>query len=165
MYILFGRYRMLTEQMTATEVFDKYRGDIEKLIAYLPWLEEKSGKSKVSDIYHGDGLDQHSISFPIYDGTLLRFVKDAENTQFMDRNYVYVISRNRLKSAADEVEFVSKQTMLKMDNIGGILSKYVMGGRTKAVLWSEAVDKGVFLAVVTRLKELYDIGLNGMVEQ
>ena len=156
---------MLTEQMTAAEVFDKYRSDIDKLIAYLPWLEEKSGKSKVSDIYNGDGLDQHSISFPVYDGTLLRFVKDAENTQFMDRNYVYVISRNRLKSAGEEVEFVKKQTMLKMDNIGGILSKYVMGGRTKAKLWSEAVDKGVFLAVVTRLKELYEIGLNGLSEQ
>ncbi|MCR4866766.1 MAG: DUF6508 domain-containing protein [Lachnospiraceae bacterium] len=156
---------MLTEQMTAAEVFDKYRSDIEKLIAYLPWLEEKSGKSKVSDIYNGDGLDEHSISFPVYDGTLLRFVKDAENTQFMDRNYVYVISRNRLKSAEEEVEFVKKQTMLKMDNIGGILSKYVMGGRTKARLWSEAVDKGVFLAVVTRLKELYEIGLNGLSEQ
>ena len=156
---------MLTEQMTAAEVFDKYRSDIEKLIAYLPWLEEKSGKSKVSDIYNGDGLDEHSISFPVYDGTLLRFVKDAENTQFMDRNYVYVISRNRLKSAEEEVEFVKKQTMLKMDNIGGILSKYVMGGRTKARLWSEAVDKGVFLAVVTRLKDLYEIGLNGLSEQ
>ena len=156
---------MLTEQMTAAEVFDKYRSDIEKLIAYLPWLEEKSGKSKVSDIYNGDGLDEHSISFLVYDGTLLRFVKDAENTQFMDRNYVYVISRNRLKSAEEEVEFVKKQTMLKMDNIGGILSKYVMGGRTKARLWSEAVDKGVFLAVVTRLKELYEIGLNGLSEQ
>ena len=156
---------MLTEQMTAAEVFDKYRSDIEKLIAYLPWLEEKSGKSKVSDIYNGDGLDEHSISFPVYDGTLLTFVKDAENTQFMDRNYVYVISRNRLKSAEEEVEFVKKQTMLKMDNIGGILSKYVMGGRTKARLWSEAVDKGVFLAVVTRLKELYEIGLNGLSEQ
>ena len=156
---------MLTEQMTAAEVFDKYRSDIEKLIAYLPWLEEKSGKSKVSDIYNGDGLDEHSISFPVYDGTLLRFVKDAENTQFMDRNYVYVISRNRLKSAEEEVEFVKKQTMLKMDNIGGILSKYVMGGRTKARLWSEAVDKGVFLAVVTKLKELYEIGLNGLSEQ
>ncbi|MBP5414681.1 MAG: hypothetical protein ILN61_05515 [Lachnospiraceae bacterium] len=156
---------MLTEQMTAAEVFDKYRSDIEKLIAYLPWLEEKSGKSKVSDIYNGDGLDQHSISFPVYDGMLLRFVKDAENSQFMDRNYVYVISRNRLKSAGEEVEFVKKQTMLKMDNIGGILSKYVMGGRTKAKLWSEAVDKGVFLAVVTRLKELYEIGLNGLSEQ
>ena len=35
----------------------------------------------------------------------------------------------------------------------------------KARLWSEAVDKGVFLAVVTRLKELYEIGLNGLSEQ
>lgn len=156
---------MLTEQMTAQEVFDKYKDDMLKLIGYLDWLEEKSGKSKVSDIYNGDGLDQHSISFPVFDGNLLRFVKDAENTLFMDRNYVYVISRNRLKSAEDEVEFVSRQTMRQMDNIGGVLTKYVRGGRTKAVLWSEAMDKGVFLAIVRRLKELYDIGLNGMVEQ
>ena len=156
---------MLSEQMTSAEVFDKYKDDMLKLIAYLPWLEEKSGKCKVSDIYNGDGLDQHSISFPVFDGNLLRFVKEAENTVFMDRNYVYVFSRNGLKTPQDEIEFVKKQTMLKMDNLGGILSKYVMGGRTKSRLWSEAMDNGIFLAVVSRLKELYDIGLNGMVEQ
>lgn len=156
---------MLTEQMTAQEVFDRYKDDMLKLIAYLPWLEEKSGKVKVSDNYRSEGMTEHTMSFPVYDGNLLRFVKDAENTIFMDRNYVYVITRNRLRSAQEEVDFIGRQTMLQMDNIGGILSKYVMGGRTKSRLWSEAVDNGVWLAIVSKLKELYDIGINGMVEQ
>jgi len=156
---------MLTEQMTAQEVFDKYKDDMLKLISYLPWLEEKSGKGSVSSNYNGEGLEEHSMSFPVYDGTLLRFIKDAENTAFMDRNYVYVITRNRLSSVQEEIEFVNKQTILQMDNIAGVLSKYIMGGRTKARLWSEAVDKGVLLAIVNKLKELYDLGLNGLTQQ
>lgn len=155
---------MVTEQMTAQEVFSKYKSDIEKLLVYLPWLEEKSGNVKVATNYVGDGIAESTISFPVYDGNLLRFIKEAENTQFMDRNYVYVISRNRLKSPQDEVEFVKTQTMLQLDNIGGILSKYVLGGRVKARLWSEAVDKGVFLEVVRKLKELYELGINGLIQ-
>lgn len=156
---------MVTEQMTAQDVFIQYKGDMEKLIAYLPWLEEKSGKAKVFSNYVGDGLSQNTISFPVYDGTLLRFIREADGTQFMDRNYVYVISRNRLKSPEDEIRFVQAQTMLQMDNIGGILSKYVMGGRTKSRLWAEAVDKGIFLEVVRKFKELYDLGLNGLTQE
>lgn len=155
---------MITEQMTAQEVFTKYKGDIEKLMVYLPWLEEKSGKAKVATNYVGDGMAENTISFPVYDGNLLRFIKEAENTQFMDRNYVYVISRNRLTGPEAEIEFVKKQTMLQLDNIGGILSKYVLGGRTKSRYWSEAVDKGVFLEVVRKLKELYDLGINGLIQ-
>lgn len=155
---------MVTEQMTAQEVFSKYKSDIEKLLVYLPWLEEKSGNAKVSTNYVGEGLSENTISFPVYDGNLLRFIKEAENTQFMDRNYVYVISRNRLKSSEEEVAFVRAQTMLQLDNIGGILSKYVLGGRVKARLWSEAVDKCVFLEVVRKLKELYELGINGLIQ-
>lgn len=156
---------MITEQMTAQEVFLQYKSDMEKLMTYLPWLEEKSGKVKVATNYVGDGLSQGTISFPIYDGTLLRFIKEAESTQFMDRNYVYVISRNRLKSAEEEKRFVQAQTMLQLNNVGGILSKYVMGGRTKSRLWSEAVDQGVFLEIVRKLKELYEQGINGLAQE
>lgn len=153
---------MITEHMTAQEVFLQYKSDMEKLIAYLPWLEEKSGKEKVATNYVGQDLAQSTISFPVYDGTLLRFIREADSTQFIDRNYVYVLSRNRLRTVQEEKQFVKNQTMLQLDNIGGILSKYVMGGRTKSRLWSEAVDQGVFLEIVSKLKELYDLGLNGL---
>ncbi len=155
---------MITEQMTAQEVFIQYRSDMEKLMAYLPWLEEKSGKAKVASNYVGEGIAENTISFPVYDGTLLRFIKEAESTQFMDRNYVYVITRNRLKSAEEEKAFVKAQTMLQLNNVGGILSKYVLGGRTKSRLWSEAVDKGIFLEIVRKFKELDELGINGLSE-
>ena len=156
---------MLTELMTAAEVFEAYKDDMLKLIAYLPWLEEKSGKSSVSGTYDGEGLSEHSMSFPVYDGTLLRFIKDAESTKFMDRNYPYVFTRNRLRTYKDERDFVARQTIRQIDSIGGVLSKYVMGGRSKSKLWSDAVDQGIFLAIAQRLKELYDLGLNGTSEQ
>lgn len=155
---------MITEQMTSKEVFLQYKNDMEKLMTYLPWLEEKSGKVKVANNYVGDGLAQNTISFPVYDGMLLRFIKDAETTQFMDRNYVYVITRNRLKSVEEEKKFVQTQTMLQLNNIGGILSKYVMGGRTKSRMWSQAVDEGIFLEILRKFKELYDQGINGLTE-
>ena len=153
---------MITEHMTAQEVFLQYKDDMEKLIAYLPWLEEKSGKSQVSTNYGGDELSPTTISFPVYDGTLLRFIREADTTQFMDRNYPYVITRNRLRDAEDEKQFIKNQTILQLDNIGGVLSKYVIGGRTKARLWSEGVDLGVFFEIVSKLKELYDLGLNSL---
>lgn len=155
---------MGTEQMTAQEVFAIYKTDMEKLIAYLPWLEEKSGRARVSQFYRGSEFTEGTMSFPVYDGNLLRFIKEAENTKFMDRNYVYVISRNRLKTTDDEIRFVNAQNMIQLTNIGGILSKYVMGGRTKGRMWSEAVDSGVFLTIVKKFKELYELELNNMSE-
>ena len=38
-----------------------------------------------------------------------------------------------------------------------ILSKYVLGGMTKGVLWGQAVEEGVFLAVLLRMKKLLEI--------
>jgi len=149
-----------TEQMTAKQAFDKYKADMEKLIVYLPWLEEKSGKSKVASIYTGDNLAANTVTFPVYDSNLLRFIKDAEGTAFIDRNYVYVVSANRLKTPLDDKKFLCAQGMLQLNKIGAVLSKYVLGGNVKASMWSQAVDEGVFLEIVTRLKELYDEGIN-----
>ena len=97
---------MITEHMTAQEVFLQYKDDMEKLIAYLPWLEEKSGKSQVSTNYGGDELSPTTISFPVYDGTLLRFIREADTTQFMDRNYPYVITDYYKIEIDEDIEMV-----------------------------------------------------------
>jgi len=149
-----------TEQMTSKQAFEMYKSDIEKLIAYLPWLETVSSKRKVASFYTGEDVGAKSLPFPVYDGNLLRFIKDAENTAFISRNYVYVITANRLRTPLDDKKFVCAQGMLGLDKIGAVLSKYVLGGRVKAVLWAQAVDECVFLEIVTRLKELYDEGMN-----
>lgn len=125
------------------------------LLRYLPWLMQHAGQS-VSSNYTGDGLEEHSVSFPVYDSTLLSFVKEAAKSPLMDKNYRYVYTRNRLKTHDDERRIISAATWKEWDILKGILSKYVLGGRVKASLWSEAVKEQIFYLVLNRMKEIVE---------
>ena len=146
---------MGTDQMTPYEIVEAYRDDILKLLAYLPWLEQRSGK-KVTSTYDQNDINVHSMSFPVFDGTLLQFINVARNTSFMNINYRYGLLRYRLRESEDEIAFIPTATIQQMNTLGDILSKYVLGGQTKARLWSQAMDEGIFLDVVTKMKELLD---------
>ena len=144
---------MGTEQLTPAQVISKYRPDTVKLLDYIVYLE-KMNRRMVSNNNNQDGLSEHSIVFPVYDGTLMSFIKDAEQTVFMNRNYRYSYTRFRIKDATDELKMIDKCTIRQMDVIGDILSRYVMGGRTKSTVWSEGVRNGVYLAALTKAYEL-----------
>ncbi len=137
------------------QVVNEYRADVERLARYVPWLESKKGAS-VQQSYSGSGIQEHSISFPVYDSTLLGFVKEAQRTKLMDRNYRYVYSRCRIRSAEDELAAVKRASIKEMDVLKAILSRYVMEGMTKGRKWSEAVENGVFLAAISKMKENLD---------
>lgn len=137
------------------QVVREYRADVEKLARYLPWLESKKGMS-VQQSYSGSGIGEHSIAFPVYDSTLLSFVKEAQRTKLMDRNYRYVYSRNGIRTVKDELLAVKRSGIREMNVLKAILSRYVMEGMTKGKRWSEAVENGVFLAVVAKMKENLD---------
>ncbi|MCI8773180.1 MAG: hypothetical protein HFI50_04505 [Lachnospiraceae bacterium] len=134
------------------QVVQEYKADVEKLIRYLPWLEEKSG-SNVSETYSGSGIGEHSIAFPVYDSMLLGFVKEVQRTNLLDRNYRYIYSRNRIVTQKDELRAISNSDITRMDILKGILSKYVMGGMTKGRMWTEAVQNRIFLNIVRKMKE------------
>lgn len=136
-------------------IVNDYRPDVDRLAKYLPWLEEKAGRS-VSERFEGSGIGEHSIPFPVYDSTLLGFIKEAQQTKLLDRNYVYVYSRNKIKTLDDEFKAISRADISHMDVLKGILSKYVMGGMTKGSVWSEAVSNRIFLKVVQKMKENLD---------
>lgn len=146
---------MGTGNLSNEEIVAYYKEDAVRLFAYLPWLESKKGQT-TSSFYGADGIAEHSIAFPVYDSNLLRFVKEADRTCFMDRNYVYVYSRNRLKTAQDELNLIQKATIREMDNLGGILSHYILGGKRKASLWSQGVASGVYVALLYKVKELIE---------
>ncbi len=133
-------------------VVEEYRPDVERLVRYLPWLEQKAGGS-VSENYTGSGIGENSISFPVYDSTLLSFIKEVQRTTLLDRNYQYIYSRHRIKTLEDELRAISQADITHMDILKGILSKYVMGGMTKGRLWSDAVKNRVFLNCVQKMKE------------
>ncbi len=137
------------------QVVNEYRADVEKLARYLSWLESRKGKS-VQQSYSGSGIEEHSISFPVYDGTLMNFVKEAQRTKLMDRNYRYVYSRYRIRVVEDELRAIKRADIKEMDVLKGILSKYVLEGMRKGRRWSEAVEQGIFLNVVRKMKENLD---------
>lgn len=144
---------MGTEQLTPNQVIETYFSDVKKLRAYLPYLERLCGQ-KGSNTYDQNGLSSHSLTFPVYDSNLLRFVKEADNTVFMNRNYHYSYSKYRMKTVEDELKVIENCTILQMNVIGDIISKYVIGGRTKSTLWSEAARHGVFIAAIEKADAL-----------
>ena len=137
------------------QVLTEYRGEVEKYLKYIPWLQQKAGV-QVSSIYSGDGIAAHSVSFPVYDGTLMSFVKEMSNSKFMDRNYPYVYSRYRIRTVQDEKRVIANVTIRDMDILKGILSKYVLGGMTKGTVWSTAVTEGIFLDILLKMKEIVE---------
>ncbi len=132
-----------------------YKRILLPLLRYLPWLEEKSG-TEVSTLFRGEGLEEHSVVFPVYDATLMNFVREASKSELMDRNYLYVYSRRGIRSHDDERRLIQKADIRDWDMLRGIFSKYVLGGRTKAILWSEAVSERLFYLVMKQMKEIVE---------
>ena len=134
------------------DVVRRYRGDVEKLTPYLPWLETHATE-QVAESYGSEQLS-HSVSFPVYDSTLLAFVKQAQQTNLLDRNYVYIYTQNRIKSAQDELRFIQRAQIMDMAALAGILSKYIMSGMVKGTVWAEGVNNRVLYSVVAKMQEL-----------
>ena len=133
----------------------EYRHMLEPLLRYLPWLEKNAGKA-ASRSYQGQGIDKKSMSFPVYDATLMSFIRDASGSALMERNYSYVYTRNRIRSHDDERRVIAAAELRDWDILRGILSRYVLEGRTKAVLWGEAVQEGIFLLVLRQMRKVVE---------
>lgn len=143
-------------RLSREEIIICYEDDVRKLIKYIPWLEKVSGES-TTGIYSGEGIDKTSMSVPVYDSTLLGFIKEAKTTCFIDRNYVYTFSRYNIKTAEDEKRVISACTLQDMKVLGDILSKYVIRGDVKGAVWAEGIQNGVYKLLVLKLKELMEI--------
>jgi len=137
------------------QVMKEYRDEVEKYLKYIPWLQQKEG-TKVASKYCGEGISGHSVTFPVYDSTVLGFVKELSKSKFMNRNYPYVYSKYGIRTVQDEKKIIARTGIRDMDILCGILSKYVLGGMTKGVLWEQAVEEGVFLAVLLKMKEIME---------
>ncbi len=137
------------------QLVEGYKEAAMPLLRYLPWMEKSAG-SRASSTYSGDGVSEHSISFPVYDSTLMSFIKEAEKSSLMDKNYRYIYTRNHIQTHEDERKLIDSADLRKWDVLCGILSKYVLGGRTKSALWSEAVQEGIFVAVLAQMRKILE---------
>ena len=141
------------EEKTSEKIRNQYMGDVDRLMRFIPWFEKIQGK-QVSHYYDGNG-EYKLIQIPVFDSNLLDFVKEAGKTKLVDRNYPYVYTRYRIKTVEDELKAVENAHLKDIDVLKGVLSKYVLGGRSKAAMWKEAVENGVFYAVLKKLKLLF----------
>lgn len=150
-----GEWRMFMEmeQLTPLQIVETYKPEVEQLIKYQSYFEKMKGKIS-SSTFDKEGLAEHSLAFPVYDGVLLQFVKTAESTKLMNPNYHYIYTRNHIKNEKDELDCIRNCSIQKIDVILGILSKYIFKGKVKASVWSEGVKNGVFLEIIVKLQEI-----------
>lgn len=137
------------------QLIREYKQVVLPLLRYLPWMEQHAGKA-ASTSYDGNQLSEHSVAFPVYEGTLLNFVREASKSSLMDRNYRYVYTRNRIRNHADERKLIQNATITEWDNLRGILSYYVLGGMTKGNMWSDAVEEEIFYLILRQMKEIIE---------
>lgn len=137
------------------EKIKQIKPEVEQLLRYLPWLQEKSGVS-MHTTFKGEGIAEHSLVFPVYDGTLMAFVKEASRLSMMNRNYPYIYSRNWIRTVDDEKRVIANATIRDLDVLCGIFSHYILGGMTKTALWSTGMEQGIYLELLQKLKALLD---------
>ena len=137
------------------QLLQEYKQIVMPLLRYLPWMEANQGQTG-SAYYHGADSTEHSLAFPVYDSTLLNFVKEASKTKLMERNYRYTYTRNRIKTHEDERRIIATAELKDWDTLRGILSKYVLGGMTKGALWSEAMQENLFYLILQKMKEIIE---------
>jgi len=93
----------------------------------------------------------------------MALVKLLQTSDLMDRNYVYVYSRNRIKTHEEEIRLIRGSELKDIDNIKAVLSKYVMEGMRKGSQWTEAVSTGIFYECIAQLKkdiEFWDVPIH-----
>ncbi|MCR5343974.1 MAG: hypothetical protein K6E70_11515 [Butyrivibrio sp.] len=134
------------------DIISRYKDDVATLAPYISWLKEHT-KQQVAETYSNNELAK-SIPFPVYDSELLSFVKQAQQTNMIDRNYSYVYRRNHIATYKDELIFIKDAEIMDMDDLAGILSRYILEGQTKGTVWAEGVYTGVLYELIFKMDDL-----------
>lgn len=135
-------------------IIREYRDEALQLARYLPWFESKRGES-LTGIYDGeDGVK--TIPLPVYDSTLLAFVKEAQAGKLMDKNYPYVYSRNMIKTHSDEQRLIAQARLTDFFILQGILSKYVLEGMRRSTVWTVAVKEEIFINILKQFTIIFN---------
>ena len=142
------------EKMGREEMVAMYRPDVERLAAFLPWLTDKTSADVMQNFTGENG--EVTLPFPVYGDIYLAFLDTLGSTIFMNPNYRYIYSRYRIQDWHDELKMIARADIMSMDILGGIFSRYTLGGMTKAYLWSDAMDFQIFYNAVKRAKDIIE---------
>ncbi len=137
------------------ETIEKYRADVQKMDRYIPYLTSRQDQAIMHN-YEGDASTGEStvMHFPVYDAGLMTFIKEAQNTVFMDRNYPYVYSRYRIRGVEDEHRLIRQADVKSFDVLCGIFSHYVLLGQRRGSVWADGVKEGIFLEIIQKMQAI-----------
>lgn len=133
----------------------EYKQELLPLLRYMMYFMERTGEDPSTN-YDGTENGNNTLSFPIFDATLLSFVKEASQTSFMDKNYSYIYSWHHIRSAEDERKLIEKATITEWNVLCGILTHYVQGGMSRAYLWRDGVKENIFYLILSKMKEIVE---------
>ncbi len=142
-------------QMERQARVEAYKKELNKLIPYLGWLKDKQGQLTAKS-FTDEGIGQTSIAFPVYDGTLLNFIKVLSSTNLINPNYVYDYRKYRIQEGKGELQFIASAQSKDISVICSILSRYALKGRVKGNVWTEGVKNGVYLQAILKIQELLE---------
>ena len=137
------------------QLMSEYKQTVVPFLRYLPWFEKNAGQTG-STLYEGSDSTDGTMRFPVYDSTLMSFVREMSKSPLMDRNYSYIYTRNRIRTHEDERRMIISAELEDWGILRGILSKYVLGGMTKGVLWSQAVQENIFYLVLKQMQKIIE---------
>ncbi len=143
------------DKLSKKEAIHMYHDDVHRLLKYLPWFETTLGRD-LTRYYSGDESEKGFLSIPTYDPTLLSFVKDAQKTNLIDKNYQYIYARQHIRTKEDEWKAIEQTKITDLSPIIGILSKYVLRGMTRASEWNDGVKNEIYYRSLKKLKELIE---------
>ncbi len=138
------------------QMIAEYKEALKPFLQYIPWFEANAGKPGGGWRRGTGGEGESSIGIPVYDATLLNFVKAAARSPLADRNYHYTYTRGRIRDHEDERRVIAAAELKDWDVLRGILSKYVLGGMTKSTLWIQGMQENIFLLVLQKMKEILE---------
>ena len=146
------------DQNNGELIVAEYKPDLDNLLRFLPYLIKQSGASK-QNYYEGDG-ETKIIPVPVYDSTLLQFVREAEKTHFITKNYPYTYTRHKLKTPEDERNAMKNAKLMDIELFRGIISKYVLEGKRRGVVWTQAVNEEIFVVALECMDRLFAVYSN-----
>ena len=130
------------------------RKSIEKLTTYIPYFEDATEESvckwskseKVGD-------NTYTMSYPIYEDTLIEFIDEFHKTNLMIYNYLDTINKRGINGMDEMAESIADGDI---ELIRAILTGYVRQERFGDGLWADAVRDKVFLKILKRLDEIIE---------
>ena len=118
------------------------------IFKYIPYFEEKNKQKAIwsNPSINRDG--SYSYGYPQYDEMMIRFSEDFHQSEAHVIEYFECLKKHQLQSH-DIKKLIDRSDEM---TLRALLTYYVRQERFCDGLWETAMEEGIFLAILSRLK-------------